>query len=273
YMPKFGPPVPWKGTEGGGYATFVLPLVKRDDDLEVQQALKNANLEVVYEAVNAIQATPYRLNEGLLSVLSQVAKARGPKEVLPFIEIPPMPPRLPEKTTPEEEWKKRQTERYRVGKLRRLATRNFILIDTRLSIAESLRNRVFYFPHQVDNRSRAYPVPGEVHPQADDMSRALLEFANGKPLGERGVFWLSVHLANLWGHKIDKLPLAGRAQWVRDHEKEIVDSATRPLDGSMFWAGAEKKWRFLAASFEWAGYVQKGCDFVSHLPIAMDGTC
>ncbi len=105
------------------------------------------------------------------------------------------------------------------------------------------------------------------------MSRALLEFARGKPLGERGAFWLAVQLANLWGHKIEKLPLKERFQWVKDHESEILDSAARPLEGAMYWAGAEKKWRFLAAALEWAGYVAEGPSYVSHLPIAMDGTC
>ncbi|MCI0659190.1 MAG: DNA-directed RNA polymerase, partial [Acidobacteria bacterium] len=120
---------------------------------------------------------------------------------------------------------------------------------------------------------RAYPVPGEIQPQAEDMSRALLEFGRGKPLGERGAFWLAVQLANLYGHKVDKLPLAKRAEWVREHQAEILDSAQRPFEGQMFWAEAEKNWRFLAAAFEWAGYVAEGAGYISHLPIAMDGTC
>ncbi len=273
FLPKIGLPLDWKGNEGGGYSTFALSLVKRDEGIDVQEALKKADLSVVCQAVNALQATPYRINQRVHSVLAAVSKRKGPAQVLPFGEVPPLPPRLPKLTTPPEEWKRRQTERFRSGKLRRQAARGFLSLDTRLSIAAILGDRVFYFPHQIDLRSRAYPVPGEVQPQAQDMSRSLLEFARGKPLGERGAFWLAIQLANLYGHKVDKLPLRKREEWVREHQAQILDSAAKPLEGEMFWAGAEKKWRFLAAAFEWAGYVAEGPAYASHLPIAMDGTC
>lgn len=273
FLPKIGPPLPWKGNEGGGYSNFALSLVKRDEEIDVQEALRKADLGVVCKAVNALQETPYRINQRIQSVLAVVAERKGPAAALPFVEVPPMPPRLPKESTSEEEWKKRQYERFRVGRLRRAVARNLLALDTRLSIAKTLGERVFYFPHQIDLRSRAYPVPGEVQPQAEDMSRALLEFGRGKPLGERGAFWLAVQLANLYGHKVDKLPLAARAEWVREHQARILDSASHPLEGAMFWAGAEKRWRFLAATLEWAGYVAEGAGYVSHLPIAMDGTC
>lgn len=273
FLPKVGPPLPWKGNEGGGYLNFALSLVKRDEGIDVQEALQKANLDLVCEAVNAIQATPYRINQQIQSVLTVVAERKGPAAALPFMDVPALPPRLSKKTTPPEEFKQRQIQRFRAGKLRRMAVRNLLRLDTRLSIARLLGSRVFYFPHQVDLRSRAYPVPGEVQPQAEDMSRALLEFARGKPLGERGAFWLAVQLANLYGHKVDKLPLDQRVAWVREHNAKILEAAARPLEGEMFWATAEKRWRFLAAAFEWAGYVAQGPSYVSHLPVAMDGTC
>ena len=42
----------------------------------------------------------------------------------------------------------------------------------------------FYFPWQVDHRGRVYPVPPLMNPQSDHIGRALIEFADGKPLGE-----------------------------------------------------------------------------------------
>lgn len=273
FLPMLSPPRPWTGNEGGGYKRLGLSLVKRDEDLDIQEALKKADLRIVCEAVNALQATPYRINQRLAAVFSAVCERRGPAAVLPFIEIPPMPPRLPKETTPLEEYNRRQHQRYRVGRVRAIAAANLIALDRRLAIVKILGNRTFYFPHQIDLRSRAYPIPQEVHPQADDIGRSLLEFARGKPLGERGGFWLAVQLANLYGNTIDKLPLQKRFDWVQEHTREILDSAERPLEGEMFWAGAEKKWRFLAAAFEWTGYVAQGADYISQLPIAMDGTC
>ncbi len=51
----------------------------------------------------------------------------------------------------------------------------------RLSVEER-----FYFPCQVDHRGRVYPVPPLMNPVSDHIGRALIEFADGKPLGERG---------------------------------------------------------------------------------------
>ena len=57
----------------------------------------------------------------------------------------------------------------------------------------------FYFPHSLDFRGRAYPIPPHLNHVGSDLCRGLLLFAEGKPLGERGLFWLKVHLANLMG--------------------------------------------------------------------------
>ena len=92
-------------------------------------------------------------------------------------------------------------------------------------------------------------------------------------MGKRGGYWLAVHVANLYGHGIDKRPLKERVKWVEEHRDEIVDSALNPLDGARFWTKAKKPWRFLAAAMEYAGYVAEGPGFLSRQPIAMDGTC
>merc|ERR1719261_1258905 len=56
-----------------------------------------------------------------------------------------------------------------------------------------------YFPHNVDFRGRAYPVPPHLNHIGDDVSRGLLAFAEKRPLGKDGLFWLKVSLANLLG--------------------------------------------------------------------------
>src|SRR5690606_30082627 len=58
-----------------------------------------------------------------------------------------------------------------------------------LAIAEDCLDReAIYFPHRLDFRGRAYAAATSLNPQGADEVRALLEFADGKPLGERGVF-------------------------------------------------------------------------------------
>src|SRR5207249_360517 len=144
----------------------------------------------------------------------------------------------------------------------------------------------FYFPCQVDHRGRVYPVPPLMNPQADHIGRALIEFADGKPLGERGAYWLAIHLANCYWKK-KKVSFKKRLTWVQENEEEILDFAANPLLEASpcqarasrleaspvdlgfalprsrsaracasprfhrFWAEADQPWLFLAACLEW----------------------
>lgn len=83
----------------------------------------------------------------------------------------------------------------------------------------------------MDFRGRAYPIPPHLNHIGDDLSRGLLLFAEAKPLGERGLRWLKIHLANLCG--FDKGSFDERVQFVENHLTEIYDSAERPLDVSL----------------------------------------
>lgn len=96
-------------------------------------------------------------------------------------------------------------------------------------------------------------------------------FAEGKPLGDSGAYWLGVHIANLFGH--DKIPFDERVAWTIENGHKLMDSAVDPLDGQKFWTTADEPWCALAACFEYMGYMIEGDDYVSHLPIAMDGSC
>src|SRR5207302_1030833 len=86
----------------------------------------------------------------------------------------------------------------------------------------------FYYPWQMDHRGRAYPVPPQMHPQSDHIGRALIEFADGKPLGERGAYWLAIHLANCYWKK-KKVSFEKRLAWLQENEAEILDFAANPL--------------------------------------------
>lgn len=83
-------------------------------------------------------------------------------------------------------------------------------------------------PHNVDFRGRAYPIPPHLNHIGNDLSRGLLKFAESKQLGERGLRWLKIHLANLYGY--DKASFDERVQFVHDHLEDIYDSAMKPLE-------------------------------------------
>src|SRR5215471_1837221 len=112
----------------------------------------------------------------------------------------------------------------------------------RLSLAERLLDEPqFFFPHQLDHRGRAYPVPQLMNPQSDDNGRSLLELGDGKPLGEHGARWLAIHIANCYWKK-NKLSFDERVEWVHENEAEIIAFANDPVCPHRFWNDANKPW-------------------------------
>lgn len=61
------------------------------------------------------------------------------------------------------------------------------------------RDEVFWLPHNMDFRGRVYPCPPHLSHLGSDTSRALLVFAQGRPLGKNGLDWLKLHCVNLTG--------------------------------------------------------------------------
>jgi DNA-directed RNA polymerase len=109
-----------------------------------------------------------------------------------------------------------------------------------------------------------------LNPQGEDSARGLLEFSAGKPLGNSGLPWLQVHLANCYGH--DKVSLEERVEWANLHDWAIIEVGTDPLVNK-WWMEADKPWQFLRACSEYVKYRCNTRDFVSHLPITVDGSC
>jgi DNA-directed RNA polymerase len=71
-------------------------------------------------------------------------------------------------------------------------------------------------------------MPPHLNHVGDDLSRGLLMFGEKRALGERGLRWLKIHLANLAG--FDKGSFDERVKWVDDHMEDIYDSALNPLE-------------------------------------------
>lgn len=147
--------------------------------------------------------------------------------------------------------------------------------DTRikLMIAEKFLDDRFFFPYNLDFRGRAYPIPPNLNHIGSDFSRALLLFAEGKPLGVRGFHWMKVHLANLFGN--NKQSHLERAAWVDEHLEHVLESARDPLHGERWWVGAEEPFQALATCMEIRDAIESGdpTTFVSRLPVHQDGSC
>jgi len=240
YVPMIVEPRPWTSLSEGGYLVTPMKLFKRQTGKRAQQRLEKADLSAVYTAVNALQNTPYRINQAIYR-FQRDAWIAG----LPFFGL--------------------EREDQLKGLQKMMAFRFGQAV--RLSAEEK-----FYFPCQVDHRGRVYPVPPLMNPQSDHIGRAPIEFADGKPLGKRGAYWLAIHLANCYWKK-KKVSFKKRLAWVHENEEEILDFAANPLRIHRFWTEADQPWLFLAACLEWKRYKEEGPGMISHLPISMDGSC
>lgn len=149
----------------------------------------------------------------------------------------------------------------------------------RLSVAERLRDKVFYQPHNLDFRGRAYVIAPYLNHLGGDLARAVLRFGETRPLGERGLRWLKIHLANVYGR--DKLPFDERVKFTESSLEDVFDTADNP-DGpprpgheKKWWLTADKPWQTLSTCLELAAALRSGDPegYESSLPVHQDGTC
>jgi DNA-directed RNA polymerase len=136
----------------------------------------------------------------------------------------------------------------------------------------------FWLPWSLDWRGRMYPIPDYLSPQGNDFQRSLFQFAEGKPLGRSGAYWLAVTGANLMGthpdipFKLSSVHYDDRVRWVEANEKLIRATASDPWETLEWWTKAESPLQFFAWCCEWVGYLTEGETYVCGLPCAMDGS-
>jgi Mitochondrial DNA-directed RNA polymerase len=282
HQPMLVPPADWTNPFNGGYVSEAIKLkLVLSHSRGYLDELRNVDMPEVYAAVNAVQRTPWRVNKAVLDVMRE-ARGLGEKFRALFVETagaePMRPAGIPEDLPVSEmsinqreelaEWRKRKAMYY-ASKAR--ANSSVVSCANKMAVAQKfVGEEAIYFPHQLDFRGRIYPLASYLNPQGDDMARGLLQFAQGKPLGARGAYWLKVHIANLFG--VDKVSFEERVAWVDKCAEHLLQCAVQPLDCE-WWTTADSPWQALAACFEFAGYMVQGEDYVSHLPIAMDGSC
>jgi DNA-directed RNA polymerase len=163
-------------------------------------------------------------------------------------------------------------------------------VNEATELSQGSEPAAFWFPAHVDSRGRLYAYGTGLNPHGDDLSRNLLRFANGKPIGERkprlktaphappacGPTALAAYVAGAFGR--DKLSWGERIRWTEDNEKMLRRIAEDPLGNRAEWeaeADGDGIWSALAAAREWTDYLDSGRSsaFVTKLPCYIDGTC
>ncbi|KAI2624206.1 DNA/RNA polymerase [Hypoxylon sp. NC1633] len=278
HLPMLVEPEPWTKFDRGGFIEFPTPLLRvkhgeKDQRVYAEAAVLRGDMEQVSKGLDVLGRTGWRVNRPVFDVMLE---AWNSGEEL--ANIPPLDPQIPVPEEPEasdnplhrRQWLQavKAVENRKSGLHSERCFMNF-----QLEIANAFKDQTFYFPHNMDFRGRAYPIPTYLNHMGADHVRGLLYFAEGKELGERGLRWLKIHLANVFGY--DKASLKDRESFVTDHLDDIYDSANNPLTGRRWWLQAEDAWQCLATCFEIKAALESPdpTKFVSHLPVHQDGTC
>lgn len=274
WLPLVEPPDDWEGPWGGieGVTVAPFPMVKTRDKGYLRELPGPSAMPEVYEAVNRLQRTAWRVNQQVLEVVETLWSAgqamAGLVSRTEDIPLPDRPQDIEENEVARKEWRKVARDIYRENITLRSER---MAVEKTLVVARQFRhNPEFFFPYQLDFRGRTYAVAGYLQPQGCDLARGLLEFAHGKPiLHEHELKWLAVHGANCWGY--DKVSFEDREKWVGHHEGDIILSAQDPLDYN-WWMQADKPFQFLAFCFEWERFLRDSWGTVCSLPVSLDGS-
>ena len=296
YLPCLIPPVPFTNPKDGGYhdplAVKPIALVKCFNNSSYLDTISTPDIinrmAPCYEAVNTAMTTPWKINTKVLTVLDTMWQEEIKVQCLPpQADLPPPAcPKCNQVITDEERLNKSHPclkDKQVLFNWKRLSLhthlQNHSAFSKRLIIYKLLwvanifkDEEAIYFPYQTDFRGRLYAVPQILNPQGSDPAKALLTFAEGKPINDKEASdWLAIHVANTYGN--DKLPFAERVQWVHDNTAMIQAIAADPIENRHLWTDTDSPWCFLAACLEWSKFSKQGYGYISHLPIAQDGTC
>jgi DNA-directed RNA polymerase len=287
YGPCVEPPLDWAHGVTGGYHT---PNMRSANQTLIHGSRssrrlgKENDMPVVYGAVNALQRTAWAVNQRMLDTVYAVAKEFSTKEIVSLNDTPSPPrpswladewaTRLPkdqwpvDKLTEFKQWKRDMAEWHTERKL--LGSR-YSRFYAATRAAEMFKDQpAIYFVYFADSRGRLYPLTYGLNPQGSDLSKSLIHFAKGKPLSSPdAIKWFHVQGANKWG--FDKATLEDRVAWVKERADLIVSFADDPVNNTG-WTEAGDPLQFLAWAFEYADYLRNP-NFVSRIPISMDGSC
>ncbi|KAH6672724.1 DNA-directed RNA polymerase [Plectosphaerella plurivora] len=278
HLPMVVPPDPWTGFDKGGFLESAAHLVRvkagdKDQRIYTEAALARGDMDQICKGLDVLGNTGWRINTPVFDVMLEAWNSgEGLANIPPLNPDIPIPAEPHSSEDPSERrlWiralKAAENERSGLHSVR-------CFMNFQLEIARAFRNQTFYFPHNIDFRGRAYPLPTYLNHMGADHMRGILRFAKGKEIGESGLKWLKVQLANVFG--FDKASLKERESFAMDNLVNIFDSANKPLDGNRWWLKAESPWQCLAACYELKAALElpDPTKYVSHLPVHQDGTC
>jgi len=253
-------PRPWTRSWGGGYLTTYDPLIQCDDLkikgvkrplLERTAGLDNVSAPRLFAAVNALQAVPWCINRTMLDSIRMLWNEAQDNckddysNYAMFLDLKKM-----RRLT----LKKQETRRKQL-----IAEMAFILSE-----AEDLaRYERFYLPVYLDFRGRVY-YQCSFNPQRSDVVRALMDFADKKPLDDDRYF--RAYGARLFTGETD---YHKRLKWYdNDFAMDFDPQAT-------WWREAKEPLQFLRFCLDWVDFAKESVykqDHITGMPVYLDAS-
>ncbi|KAJ1338793.1 hypothetical protein BSLG_006430 [Batrachochytrium salamandrivorans] len=277
YLPMLVQPRPWLNPTNGGYLLHKSNLVRivgNPEHHEYIRAADEANhLSLIFRAIDKLGKTPWVINTAIYKVARSFWNNNEHVDSLPgILELPEIIKPDNYSTCPIA----KKTYDIAVRKRFQAIGNNHSQrcdVNYKLEIARSYLGETIYFPHNLDFRGRAYPMPPNLNHIGNDLCRGLLKFKETKPLGQNGLRWLKIQVSNLAGN--DKVSMDDREKFAEDHREDIIDSAENPIDGKRWWFSMENPWQLLSTCIELceAWKLEDPTQFRSSIPIHQDGSC
>jgi len=284
YLPCVEKPHDWIGVGDGGWHTAGM---KRSQPFAIKtmgswSELAEYDLSGPLRAINALQSVRWQINRQMLLAVKAVSEHFDTDEIVGNKPTPK--PDRPywlsedmkrEEMTEDEQaefkgWRKDTAEWFTQQKIRGTKFGRF---GQALRIAEKFEPyEQIHFVYFADFRGRLYVQTTGVSPQGSDLQKALLRFAEGKPLRTpEAIMWFKINGANKFG--FDKASLEERAAWVDERQDLLLRIASDPINFKDDWAHCDAPLQFLAWCFEYKRWIDNPEGFKSHLPVGMDGSC
>lgn len=283
-MPCIEQPKDWVAIDDGGWHTAAMrraqPYCIRTGSVQRDHFRAN-DMSVEFAALNKLQSVRWAVNTRMLDTIRRVAAHFDMEEIVSQADFPaPAKPDWLEQGMAKADmspnmllqftaWKREKAEWFTQMKLRGTKWGRFF---TATRMAEKFRDvPALYFVYFMDFRGRKYVQTTGMSPQGSDLQKALLTFAEGKPILTDGAKeWFIINGANRFG--VDKVSIAKRIEWVAEHHNDIMQFAADPIANNA-WREADSPFQFLAWCFEYADWKVFGDNFKSRLAVGMDGSC
>lgn len=281
------PPDPWTNLGDGGYLSIrrkaAAPMlnirkIRKPNRAAVAEAFTAEKMPVVFSAGNYLQAVAYSLHAPTRDAVVRVWQTGGGVLGVPSVKGPQKPSFPYAETWSKEEAPPEEVQVFSAWK-RSVAAHYDDLREWRGKVREvgSFLRSVhdadgpYWFPVHCDSRGRWY-YRGLPNPQGSDLAKAVLHFQAKKPLGQLGVYWLKVHIANSFG--FDKDRMDDRARWTEQHWAAIARALDAPEDAPEVW-GKDAPWCMFAAAWELREAYRSGnpLTYETGIPVHMDATC